>query len=144
MLWFTGAISRHCLKDLTKSISCTFSQIFDSHGPHLLTQCVICTPPHTAERMNRTLVQVTGAQIVLLASGLKRSWWHHAVMYQTFLQNIKYSSLTKSSLHLLMLDPSRTSPIFRNLARVWKVGCIVVLTSVLTQILMPAGNLLFL
>ena len=55
----------------------------------------------TAERMNRTLV--TGARTVLLASGLERCWWHHALMYQTFLQNIKYSSLTKSSPHLLML-----------------------------------------
>jgi hypothetical protein len=55
----------------------------------------------TAERMNRTLV--TGARTGLLASGLERRWWHHAVMYQTFLQNIKYSPLSRSSPHLLML-----------------------------------------
>jgi hypothetical protein len=54
----------------------------------------------TAERMNRTLV--TGARTVLLASGLERRWWHHAVMYQTFLQNVKYSPLTRSSPHLMM------------------------------------------
>jgi hypothetical protein len=54
----------------------------------------------TAERMNRTLV--TGARTVLLASGLERRWWHHAVLYQTFLQNIRYSSITRSSPHLLM------------------------------------------
>ena len=54
----------------------------------------------TAERMNRTLL--TGARTVLLASGLNRRWWHHALMYQTFLQNIKYSSLTRSSPHVLM------------------------------------------
>jgi hypothetical protein len=54
----------------------------------------------TAQRMNRTLV--TGVRTVLLVSGLERSWWHHEVMYQTFLQNIKYSSLTCSSPHLMM------------------------------------------
>jgi hypothetical protein len=54
----------------------------------------------TAERMNCTLV--TGARTVLLASGLERRWWHHVVMYQTFLQNIKYSPLTRSSPHLMM------------------------------------------
>jgi hypothetical protein len=54
----------------------------------------------TAERMNRTLV--TGARTVLLASGLERRWWHHAVMYQTYLQNVKYSPLTRSSPHLMM------------------------------------------
>jgi hypothetical protein len=54
----------------------------------------------TAERMNCTLV--TGARTVLLTSGLERRWWHHAVMYQTFLQNIKYSSLSHSSPHLMM------------------------------------------
>jgi hypothetical protein len=52
--------------------------------------------------MNCTLV--TGARTVLLASGLpvERRWWHHTVMYQTFLQNIKYPSLTRSSPHLMM------------------------------------------
>ena len=54
-----------------------------------------------AERMNGTLF--SGARTALLASGLERCWWHHAVMYQTVLQNIKYSSLTRSSPHLLML-----------------------------------------
>jgi hypothetical protein len=51
----------------------------------------------TAERMNRTLM--TGARTVLLASGLERRWWHHAVKYQTFLQNVKYSPLTQFSPH---------------------------------------------
>jgi len=54
-----------------------------------------------AERMNRTLV--TGTRTVLLASGLDNSWWHHALMYQSYLQNIKYSSITHSSPHVLML-----------------------------------------
>jgi len=54
----------------------------------------------TAERMNRTLF--SGARTVLLASGLDRCWWHHAVMYQTYLQNIKYSSVTCSSPHVLV------------------------------------------
>ena len=51
--------------------------------------------------MNGTLF--SGARTALLASGLDCCWWHHAVMYQTVLQNIKYSSLTRSSPHLLML-----------------------------------------
>ena len=53
-----------------------------------------------AERMNGTLF--SGARTALLASGLDRRWWHHAVMFQTALQNIKYSSLTRSSPHVLM------------------------------------------
>ena len=54
-----------------------------------------------AERMNRTLV--TGARTVLLASGLERQWWHHAILYQTFMQNIKYSLITHSSPFVLMM-----------------------------------------
>ena len=53
-----------------------------------------------AERMNGTLF--SGARTALLASGLERCWWHHAVMFQTALQNVKYSSLTRSSPHVLM------------------------------------------
>jgi hypothetical protein len=52
------------------------------------------------ERMNGTLF--SGARTALLASGLERCWWHHAVMFQTALQNVKYSSLTRSSPHVLM------------------------------------------
>ena len=37
-----------------------------------------------------------------LPSALERRWWHHAVMYQTFLQNIKYSPLTRFLPHLMM------------------------------------------
>ena len=54
-----------------------------------------------AERMNGTLF--SGALTALLASGLERCLWRYAVIYQTVLQNIKYSSLTRSSPHLLML-----------------------------------------
>ena len=39
-----------------------------------------------AERMNGTLF--SGARTALFASGLERRWWHHAVMFQTALQNI--------------------------------------------------------
>jgi hypothetical protein len=53
-----------------------------------------------AERMNGTLF--SGARTALLASDLEHCWWHHAVMFQTALQNVKYSSLTRSSPHVLM------------------------------------------
>ena len=54
----------------------------------------------TAERMNRTL-ETTG-RTVLLASGLDKRWWHHAIMYATYTHNLQYSRVTKSSPHLLM------------------------------------------
>jgi hypothetical protein len=63
--------------------------------------------------MNRTLVK--GARTVLLASGLERCWWHHAVMCQTFLQNIKYSPLTRSSPHLLMFGAKSDVSFFQEL-----------------------------
>jgi hypothetical protein len=53
-----------------------------------------------AERMNSTFF--SGARNALLASDLEHRWWHHAVMFQTSLQNVKYSSLTHSSPHVLM------------------------------------------
>ena len=54
----------------------------------------------TAERMNRTL-ETTG-RTVLLASGLDKRWWHHAIMYATYTHNLQYSRVSKSSPHLLM------------------------------------------
>ena len=54
----------------------------------------------TAERINRTLTST--ARTVLLASGLDKRWWHHAMMYANYTQNIQYLSVTKSSPHLLM------------------------------------------
>ena len=54
----------------------------------------------TAERINRTLTNT--ARTVLLASGLDKRWWHHAMMYANYTHNIQYSSVTKSSPHLLM------------------------------------------
>ena len=40
----------------------------------------------TAERMNLTLLEA--ASTVLVASGLDKPWWFHAVRYQAYLHNI--------------------------------------------------------
>ncbi len=56
----------------------------------------------TAERMNSTLIE--GASTVLIYSGLGKQWWFHAVRYQAYLHNIRYSSTTKSSPRVLMFN----------------------------------------
>lgn len=56
----------------------------------------------TAELMNQTLETI--ARTVLLAGGLDKRWWHHAVMYATYTHNLQYSRVTKSSQYVLMFD----------------------------------------
>ena len=55
-----------------------------------------------AERMNRTLETI--ARTVLLASGMDKRWWHHAILYANTIHNVQYSRVTKSSLHLMMFN----------------------------------------
>jgi hypothetical protein len=56
----------------------------------------------TAKLMNCTLIKA--ASTVLVASGLGKQWCFHAVRYQAYLHNIQYSSKTKSSPYVLMLN----------------------------------------
>jgi hypothetical protein len=56
----------------------------------------------TAERMNSTLETI--ARTVLLASGMDKRWWHHAILYANTIHNVQYSRVTKSSPHLMMFN----------------------------------------
>jgi hypothetical protein len=91
--------------------------------------------------MNRTLV--TDVCTVLLASGLERGWWHHTVMYQTFLQNVKHSPLPRSSPHPMMFGPK--PDVSSSQESTSRLGCIVGSTSDRTASLMlrVVANLLF-
>ncbi len=51
---------------------------------------------------NRTLIE--GSSTTLLASGLDKQWWFHAVRYQVYLHDIRYSSTTKTSPHVWMFN----------------------------------------
>ena len=55
-----------------------------------------------ADRMNCTLETI--ARTVLLASGMDKRWWHHAILYANTIHNVQYSRVTKSSPHLLMFN----------------------------------------
>ncbi len=92
----------------------------------------------TAERMNHTLETI--ACTVLLASGMDKRWWNHAILYAITIHNVQYSRVTKSSPHLHMFNETPDVSAFQQFSgEAWLHRHVDQRPDS-----MPAGNLLYL